>query len=276
MKAANFRGAQKVTQREGRLLRELIRTPRLPLSSLRNRLLPLKLSEKQIEKIAARLSYKGYRIDIYDLHGEGWAHLVSQPTLDGPPPPPARWWRRKPPKERNCYKHKSDALRAFLDYNMPFIDRYANGETYQHGCSEFDSINRKYDIPRSRCARTVVDAVWYALAGRTAGGKGPPYCVRDIDLRTLNETTPGSQGGGFKLPPAVQEELLDEETERYYRRVATEEAGRSDCFITYRKGHGYFSRERPGARGRALLCVCRKNGRFARCAEPPPTDEVPF
>lgn len=192
---------------------------------------------------------------------------------DGALGAPDRWWMRKPPKNKACFKHKSDALRVFLDHNMSFIDRYAAGETYQHGCSEFDSINSKYDIPRSRCARTVVDAVWYALKGRGQGG-GPPYCIKDIDLKALNETTAGSQGGGFELPPTVQEEVLDEDTERYWRDLAVQ-AGRSDCFITWRQKHGYFTPERPGAKKRALLCVCRVRGRFARCPEAV-EEEVPF
>jgi hypothetical protein len=190
--------------------------------------------------------------------------------------PPKRWWVRKSPKKaRNCYKSKADALRAFLDWNLAFIDEAAGGESYKHGCSEFDSINRTYQVPRKRCVRTVAEAVWYALRGRGPGGQSP-FCIQDIDLATLNRTTPGAKGRGFQLPPRVQEETLDEEQERYWREVAYE-SGRSDCFITWRKGHGYFARESPRARGRQLQCVCRtRRGRFMKCPEPPDVEEVPF
>ena len=190
--------------------------------------------------------------------------------------PPKRWWIRKSPKkERNCYKSKADALRVFLDWNMEYIDQVAGGESYEHGCAEFDSINHTYHVPRKRCVRTVAEAVWYALKGRGPAGQSP-FCIRDIDLRTLNDTTSGRQGRGFQLPPHVQEDVLDEEQERYWKETAYD-AGRSDCFITWRRRHGYFAQESPRARGRALHCVCRNTrGRFVTCPKPPDSDEVPF
>ena len=189
--------------------------------------------------------------------------------------PPKRWWIRKSPKPRNCYKSKADALRAFLDWNLAFIDEAAGGVDYKHGCSEFDAINRTYQVPRKRCVRTVAEAVWYALRGRGPQGQSP-FCIRDIDLRTLNRTTPGAKGAGFQLPPRAQEEMIDEEQERYWREMAYD-AGRSDCFITWRRYHGYFAKESPRARGRMLMCVCRnRRGRFMPCPHPPEVEEVPF
>jgi hypothetical protein len=191
--------------------------------------------------------------------------------------PPKRWSERKSPRyTRNCYKSKSDALRVFLDHNMEFIDEAASGETYQHGCSEFDSINRTYQVPRKRCVRTVADAVWYALKGRGPAGQAP-FCIRDIDLATLNRTTAGSYGRGFQLPSFVEEAVIDEDQENWWREEAYQ-AGRSDCFITWRKGHRYFSKDSyPRRSGRMLMCVCRnRRGRFAICEEPPESEEVPF
>jgi hypothetical protein len=124
--------------------------------------------------------------------------------------------------------------------------------------------------------RTVADAVWYALRGRGPAGQSP-FCIRDINLRALNDTTAGRQGRGFQLPPHVEEEIVDEAQERYWRDMAYD-AGRSDCFITWRRNHGYFTKETyPRRSKRQLQCVCRdRRGRFTKCERPPEADEVPF
>jgi len=138
--------------------------------------------------------------------------------------PPKNWWRRKRPKRiQRCYRVKSDALRVFLDENVDLVEEWG-GPGIKAGCSEFDSVNRKYGFERSRdCARTIATAVWYALPGSGHRG-GPPYCLDDIDITALNDTSPGRMrtrtGQGFRLPDAVEEARLATEEERYYRERA--------------------------------------------------------
>lgn len=131
--------------------------------------------------------------------------------------PPKEWWRRTRPRTiQRCYRTKSDALRVFLDENVDLVERWG-GPDIPSGCSEFDSINRKYGLERPKeCARTLATAVWYALRGSGHRG-GPPYCLDDIDLDALNDTSPGHMQQGFRLPDVIEEERWAREEERYYR-----------------------------------------------------------
>lgn len=190
---------------------------------------------------------------------------------------PRNWWRRaRPRRERLCYRKKSDALRLFLDANYETVESYG-GAGRQESCEEFDSINHKYSygFRRRPCARSIAEAVWYALRGSGAGGS-PPYCLDEIDLDALNDTDPGVYHGGFRLPDVAYEEVHRREQERYYEDEAIDRGEIDGCFTQWRNGRGRFRAGRGVKRKRVRKCVCRdKNGRFAKCGSDA-CEEVPF
>lgn len=192
--------------------------------------------------------------------------------------PPKNWWRRKPPKrERLCYRKKSDALRLFLDANYQTIESYG-GAGYRQSCEEFDSINHRYSygLKRKPCARSIAEAVWYALPGSGQGG-GPPYCLDELDLETLNQTDPGLYHGGFRLPDSAEEAILSRDQERRWEEEAIDRGEIDGCHTTWRNGRGRFRTGRGLRRTRVRQCVCRDDrGRFKRCSASEACDEVPF
>lgn len=189
---------------------------------------------------------------------------------------PDRWWQGRPPREAKvCYRTKTDAMRAFLAANADIVQLY-KGPDATMGPAEFDSINRKYREGK-KPARSIADAVWAALPPQVR----PPYCLTDIDLEALNDTSPAlgaeqALGVKFQLPDAVFEEEqiwpdelppdppppdwrrdceLYQYQEREWRR-----ANADDCYKTER----------------GVQCRCRDNGgRFRRCPLPG-HEEAPF
>jgi hypothetical protein len=124
--------------------------------------------------------------------------------------PPAGWWRKRPAKDQPCYATKSAALAKFLDVNYEIVENYG-GADYKVGTSEFDAINRKYDLKGKRAARSIADAVWAAMP------VGKPYCLDRIDLDALNDTSPVHEAGvPFRLPDVVYESQLAAEEVRHY------------------------------------------------------------
>ena len=109
---------------------------------------------------------------------------------------PKNWWKRPVPEAKRCYRTKGEALKLFIDTNRDVIDNYG-GESYKVGTSEFDAVNHKYDAS----ARSIVDAVWAALPS-----KKPPYCLEDIDIEALNDTSPAHEGGSFRLPDFLSDD----------------------------------------------------------------------
>jgi hypothetical protein len=126
---------------------------------------------------------------------------------------PHYWWEKPPPKtSRLCYRTKTAALNAFLDVNRDVVENYG-GSNYRVGVAEFDAINHKYGLKGRHAARTIVQAVWAAMP------PGRPYCLDEIDVETLNNTSPAQQWEGiyFRLPDYVYEAQAAKEQERYYR-----------------------------------------------------------
>jgi hypothetical protein len=193
--------------------------------------------------------------------------------------PPKSWWRRRLPKKRElCYRVKSDALKVFLDRNTEIVERWG-GPNIQAGCSEFDSVNRKYGLESPKtCARTIAEAAWASLRGSGHRG-GPPYCLDEIDLEALNATSPGRIGGGFQLPDIAHEEIIRREEERYYEQQAIDQGEIDTCHTQYRdKRSGRYKKTRNG---RIRRCVKRDGaGRFEPATPWLPIDdddgEVPF
>jgi hypothetical protein len=107
---------------------------------------------------------------------------------------PEDWWRkRREPKERLCYRTKSEALQAFRDANRHQIEDWGGLDTIASP-AEFDAINARYGLKGSRAVRTLAQALWAVMPAHA------PFCLDEIDVETLNETSPGQHGTGFVLP----------------------------------------------------------------------------
>ena len=129
---------------------------------------------------------------------------------------PDRWWTKRAPRESKlCYATKTDALNKFREWNQAVIDDYG-GETAQGSKGEFDAMTKHGALPKN-----IAEALWIALPPeKTRYGKGP-FCLEDIDVEALNETSAGQHSvTGFTLPEFVSERLIDKEYERYYRDEA--------------------------------------------------------
>lgn len=184
---------------------------------------------------------------------------------------PKGWWNKPiPPREKVCYRAKSDALRVFLDHNYRIVENYG-GPDYHQSPAEFDAVNRKYGTS----ATSIADAVWAALPI-----KKRPYCLTDIDLEALNDTSPareaeGAGQPGFALPDFVHEKqqppppsrtVLPKPPKKWkgkcrtWRRAQKQQVRKvaDQCF------EGKGGKER---------CVCRYKGRFVPCDVVP---DVPF
>jgi hypothetical protein len=126
---------------------------------------------------------------------------------------PDRWWtRRAPAGAKLCYASKTDALNKFREWNQQVIDEYG-GETAGGSRGEFDALTRHGALPKN-----IAEALWLALPPeRTHYGRGP-FCLEDIDVEALNETSAGqNHPTGFTLPEYVSEKLIDRKYEEHYR-----------------------------------------------------------
>lgn len=122
---------------------------------------------------------------------------------------PGLWWRKKPPKENKlCYRRKTDALNKFRDWNFDVIEEWG-GITAKGSRGEFDALT-KFEVSPT----DIAEALWVSLPAVPRGRK---YCLEDIDVEALNDTSPGkSHPVGFQLPDYVHEaKLIAEEQERY-------------------------------------------------------------
>lgn len=126
-------------------------------------------------------------------------------------------WRRlpAPKKEAVCYTTKGEALRAFKDWNQRVIDA-AGGLDQEMSKGEFDSVNERYGLKGKRKVRTVAQAM------ETVVPSGRPFCLDQIDLDTLNETTPAREAGPFTLPDYVEEHKLYAKGAQEYERQSSE------------------------------------------------------
>lgn len=127
---------------------------------------------------------------------------------------PDRWWTRRVPRDAKlCYATKTDAMNVFRSWNQQVIDAYG-GETAGGSRGEFDAMTKYGALPHN-----IAEALWLALPPERHSRRG--FCLEDIDVEALNETSPGRQGSGFMLPEYVSESLIDRQYEEHYRRGAT-------------------------------------------------------
>lgn len=127
---------------------------------------------------------------------------------------PDRWWVTKVPKDRLCYKTKTEALRKFMDWNTGVVEDYG-GPTAKGSRGEFDALT-KFEVSPTNIA----EALWVSLP---APPRGRQYCLEDIDVEALNDTSPGKDHPvGFQLPDFVLESRLVEDEYEYYRHRGTD------------------------------------------------------
>lgn len=123
---------------------------------------------------------------------------------------PARWWQAKIPKEnRLCYRIKTDALNKFRDRNQDVIEQWG-GITAKGSRGEFDALTKYGVLPTD-----IAEALWVSMPPPPPPGH--KFCLEDIDVDALNDTSPGrNHPVGFQLPDYVLEaKLIEEEHERY-------------------------------------------------------------
>lgn len=186
-----------------------------------------------------RAALIGLGLEIKPIKGDEFNRLSIHRTAKqrGPRaavlrPPPEGWMRRPVPSPRPCYQTKADALKAFLDVNSDIVENYG-GADYEQSPSEFDSINHKYGLKGKRAARSIADAVWYAMP------VGKPFCLDRIDLDVLNGISAVVHGGiEFRLPDVVYEELMkSQEAAHYARMQEQEEEPPEEEFPPWAHGH---------------------------------------
>lgn len=122
---------------------------------------------------------------------------------------PDRWWQAKiPTEDKLCYRIKTDALNKFRDRNQDVIDQWG-GETAKGSRGEFDALTKFGVLPTD-----IAEALWVSLPPPPPGRK---FCLEDIDIDALNDTSPGrNHPVGFQLPDYVLEaKIIEEEYERY-------------------------------------------------------------
>ena len=123
------------------------------------------------------------------------------------------WWRQKSPRSGGaCFARKTDALNVFVDNNLHVVEPWGIDRPASGG--EFDAINERYDLRGKRRVRTLARALWEAMP------PGAPYCLDEIDLATLNDTTPAKEAGGFRLPDEAAEWRWLKHEEGAYRSLA--------------------------------------------------------
>jgi predicted double-glycine peptidase len=105
------------------------------------------------------------------------------------------WWLRRRgriAREQLCYPTKGEALEAFKDANLDLVE--ASGGLENRDCRGYDSINERYELRGRRQVCNLGDAMWAAMPA------GRPFCLDRLDIEALNDTTPGREHGGFRLP----------------------------------------------------------------------------
>ena len=136
--------------------------------------------------------------------------------------PKGRWWRKVPRADKLCYRTKTEALSKFLDENTHVSEAYG-GVGYEQSPAEFDSVNRRYGLEDKMRARSIAEAAWVALPppAPSKRGRSDSFCLTDIDIDALNDTSPGRNHHlGFRLPDYVFEKEQVEKEAEHHRRYA--------------------------------------------------------
>lgn len=139
---------------------------------------------------------------------EGMRSRSSSP-MNGP----NDWYRWRPQRRSRgpvCYQTKAEALQAFRDANRGIIDDWGGLDAVGRP-ADFDALNHKLGLKGGGAIRTLAQAMWHAMPPRR------PFCLDEMDIDTLNETSPGQRGSGFQLPEAAWDALVQREQARHYR-----------------------------------------------------------
>lgn len=138
---------------------------------------------------------------------------------------PNKWWIPDSRKgEKNCHQSKVEALIRFADYNRRVIEHYS-GIAHEESPAEFDSLNAKHGLKGNRAIVNIAQALWVAMP------PGRPYCLTEMDIEALNDTSPGREaiealGFGFQIPDYAiadkqnREQLVIFKEEEASRRVS--------------------------------------------------------
>jgi hypothetical protein len=126
---------------------------------------------------------------------------------------PPNWWIPRAPRPRVCYPTKTKALIEFVDTNQDIIQNYG-GIDYQVSPAEFDAVNHKLGLSPRRQVRSIAEALWAAMPS------GRPYCLDQIDLDVLNDTSPAKEAQrSFELPDYVHERQMAKAEADHARRA---------------------------------------------------------
>jgi len=127
---------------------------------------------------------------------------------------PNRWWRPDASKgEKNCFQAKTEALMRFARFNSRVIDNY-QGIDHNESPAEFDAINTKYGLEGDNRVTNIAQALWVSMP------TGRPYCLADMDIETLNRTSPAMEdplGVGFQVPDYALIDKLNREQQEFFR-----------------------------------------------------------
>lgn len=109
------------------------------------------------------------------------------------------WWRQhRAQPQLLCYRTKSAALQAFRDANRTIIEEWG-GLDREDSPAEYDAVNHRHGLKGKRAVRSLSAALWVSMPSH------PPYCLDQLDLMALNDTSPGHIGSGFRLPDWTHE-----------------------------------------------------------------------
>jgi hypothetical protein len=137
---------------------------------------------------------------------------------------PRRYWVPDPSKaEKNCYQNKAECLMRFAKYNSRVIDNYS-GMEHDESPAEFDAINAKHGLKGDNRVTNISQALWVSLP------PGRPYCLDNIDIETLNRTSPAledPQKIGFLIPDYAIIDRLNREQAELFREQELEEKARA-------------------------------------------------
>jgi hypothetical protein len=124
---------------------------------------------------------------------------------------------RRPKQPRVCFQTKRDALKVFADANQHVLQSRGGGLYDKDSSGGFDAINHAYDLTGRCQVNTMAKALWVALPRGSAAPKYRPYCLTNIDIKTLNDLPVAAEAGGFRQPDHVYEAGIESEEEAYYR-----------------------------------------------------------
>lgn len=143
------------------------------------------------------------------------AALGARATIEGID---SDWWRNyRRPDEKLCYRSKTQALQAFRDANRGIIESWG-GLDVTSSPSEFDAINHRHSGRlRGKKAITLAQALWASMPN------GAPYCLDQIDIEALNDTSPGRIGSGFRLPNWAYDEQARRMEAKHYAPPSRDE-----------------------------------------------------